>query len=109
MKRIVLMATLALAAPAAAQDATPEGQLVEGLLEHGAEVDHRVDVLARAGVPDHRRLRILFQPVGQPVDGRARVGAVGLAGEGVQAPARVGLGHVPELHLLGVRQAHHGR
>ena len=32
MKRIVLMATLALAAPAAAQDATPEGQLVEGLL-----------------------------------------------------------------------------
>ena len=29
------------------------GELVEGLLKHGAEVDHRIDVFARTPVLDH--------------------------------------------------------
>ena len=83
------------------------GELVEGLLKHGAEVDHRVNVFALAGVLDDRGIDVGLQPVGQLVDRRPGTRAVCLARKRIDAPARVGLCNMTELHLLDVRQAHH--
>lgn len=67
------------------------GQRVEGLLEHCAQVDHRIDALTLAGVLHHRRFRIPLQPVGEPVDHGTRGRAVIPPGKGIDPPAPIRL------------------
>ena len=75
------------------------------LLEHGADVDHRVDVLSAplARVFPDRGLRTLGEKLAQREadcgDGIAR------SGKDVDAQAAVGLADVAEVDGLGVRQA----
>src|SRR6266481_9935540 len=71
------------------------------LSEDRANIDHAVDVRARRGEPADRRIRGLRQEVCELAQTlSARVG------KGVNAPSAISTGCVPEVHRLGVGEAH---
>ena len=81
-----------------------DGELTMRLLEHGADIDHRVDVLVRRGVCPHRRVGCSGQKVAQGPDAGGRRGGILRAGKGEDAPAAVRLDRVAEVNRLGVGQ-----
>ena len=48
-----------------------DGELTMSLLEHRADIDHRVDILAAARIFSDRRLLTLCEKIAQPTDGGA--------------------------------------
>ena len=48
-----------------------DGEFMMSLLEHRADIDYRVDILAAARIFADRRLAILRKKIAQPVDGGA--------------------------------------
>src|SRR5260370_40407470 len=71
------------------------------LLEDRANIDHAVDVRARRGEPADRSIRGRRQEVCELAQTlSARVG------KGVNAPSAICTGCVPEVHRLGLREAH---
>jgi len=74
------------------------------LLEHRADIDHRIDVLAGRGVFPHRRVLCLGEKAAQGLDAGVGRRRMRRAGKGEDAPAAVRLDRVAEVKRLGVRQ-----
>ena len=82
------------------------------LLEHGADVDHRVDVLIillLARVFPDRGLRTLGEEIAKLAKFRAGGDGVAASGKDVDAEAPVGLADVAEVHGLGISNTDDGR
>ena len=72
------------------------------LLEYGAHVDDRVDILALPRIFPQRRLRILAEKIAQAANGGARGRRIARSGKGEDAKAAVRLDDMAEVHRLGI-------
>ena len=75
-----------------------------GLLEDGADIDYRVDVLAGAGVPADGRLWVLLQKIAKLADRRIGRCRVARSGKGEDAKTSVSFDDVAQVNRLGVGQ-----
>ena len=74
------------------------------LLEHRADIDHRVDIHAAAGIFSDRRLPTLCEKIAQPTDGGARGGRIARSRKGEDPKASIRFDDVAEVNRLGVRE-----
>ena len=74
------------------------------LLEHRADIDHRVDIFAAARILSDRRLPTLGKKIAQPTDGGTRGGLIARSGKGEDPKASIRFDDMSEVNRLGVRK-----
>ena len=82
----------------------PRSKLAMTLLEHGPDIDHRVDIGSRRRISADRRLVRVCKKVAQRSHTAGARRGILCIGEGENAPAAVCLGRIPEANRLGVRE-----